>query len=69
MVVSEADIITPSVKIDKRFRQLPQGGSQADDTFSLGLFLASLPEGGGTRSVTEGVVLRSALCTLRSALK
>ena len=37
---------TPSVKIDKRFRQLPQGGSQADDTFSLGLFLASLYEGG-----------------------
>ena len=53
---------TPSVKIDKRFRQLPQGGSQADDGLSFEQTLASLPEGGGTRSVTEGVVLRSALC-------
>ena len=37
---------TPSVKIDKRFRQLPQGGSQADDGLSLEQTLASLPEGG-----------------------
>ena len=50
------DCFTPSVKIDKRFRQLPQGGSQADDTFSLGLFLASLYEGGGfALAKSEGV--------------
>ena len=56
---------TPSVKIDKRFRQLPQGGSQADDTFSLGLFLASLYEGGGfALAKSEGSTPNSSLLTL-----
>ena len=54
MVVSKVDIVTPSVKIDKRFRQLPQGGSQADDTLSRDKTLASLPEGGGFCEAKDG---------------
>ena len=43
----QVGLVTPSVKIDKRFRQLPQGGSQADDDLSFEQTLASFCEGGG----------------------